>query len=86
VHNDLGEVIVGLHLSGDLRPGVVSLPKGLWNRHTRNGAVSNALVPDWVSAVSGGACFNDARVEVSRHDDAAPLGAEQAGTQRRTSP
>jgi anaerobic selenocysteine-containing dehydrogenase len=86
VHNDLGEVIVGLHLSGDLRPGVVSLPKGLWNRHTRNGSVSNALVPDWVSAVSGGACFNDARVEVSRHDDAAPLGAAQAGAQRRTSP
>ncbi len=74
VHNDLGEVIVAVRLSADLRPGVVSLPKGLWNRHTRNGSVSNALVPDWVSAVSGGACFNDARVEVSRHVEA-PAGA-----------
>jgi anaerobic selenocysteine-containing dehydrogenase len=80
VHNDLGEVIVALRLSADLRPGVVSLPKGLWNRHTRNGSVSNALVPDWISAVSGGACFNDARVEVSRHD---ATGRDDASTAAR---
>jgi len=43
---------------------VVYLPKGIWNRHTKNGRVGTALVPDTVSAVSGGACFNDARVEV----------------------
>jgi anaerobic selenocysteine-containing dehydrogenase len=64
VHNDLGEVVVPLRLNRDVRPGVVFLPKGLWNRHTRNGAVSTAVSPDHVTAVSGGACFNDARVEV----------------------
>jgi len=64
VHNDLGEVVVPLRLNPDVRPGVVYLPKGIWNRHTKNGRVGTALVPDTVSAVSGGACFNDARVEV----------------------
>jgi anaerobic selenocysteine-containing dehydrogenase len=66
VHNDLGEVVVRMRVSTDMRPGVVSLPKGIWNRHTKNGAVGNALVPDTVSAIAGGACFNDARVEVDR--------------------
>jgi anaerobic selenocysteine-containing dehydrogenase len=65
VHNRLGEVRVRLRVSDALRPGVVYLPKGIWNRHTRNGRAGTALVPDAVSAVSGGACFNDARVEVS---------------------
>lgn len=65
VHNDLGEVRVRLRLNDALRPGVVYLPKGIWNRHTKNGSVGTALVPDTISAISGGACFNDARVEVS---------------------
>jgi anaerobic selenocysteine-containing dehydrogenase len=55
---------VPLRLNAGLRPGVVNIPKGLWNRHTRNGAVATALVPDEISEISGGACFNDARVEV----------------------
>ncbi len=65
VHNGLGEVRVPLRVSKALRPGVVYLPKGLWNRHTRNGRVGTALVPDLVSPISGGACYNDCRVEVS---------------------
>jgi anaerobic selenocysteine-containing dehydrogenase len=65
VHNGLGEVRVPLRVSKALRPGVVYLPKGLWNRHTRNGRVGTALVPDFVSPISGGACYNDCRVEVS---------------------
>jgi anaerobic selenocysteine-containing dehydrogenase len=65
VHNPLGEVRVRLRINRSLRRGVVYLPKGIWNRHTRNGSVGTSLVPDTVSAVSGGACFNDARVEVS---------------------
>ena len=64
VHNDLGEVRVRLRVHAGVRPGVIYLPKGIWNRHTKNGRVGTALVPDAISAVSGGACFNDARVEV----------------------
>jgi anaerobic selenocysteine-containing dehydrogenase len=65
VFNGLGEVRVALKLATTLRPGVVHLPKGIWNRHTRNGVVGTALVPDFISPISGGACFNDARVEVA---------------------
>jgi hypothetical protein len=43
----------------------VSLPKGLWRRSTRNGATATALAPDTLTDLGGGACFNDARVEVS---------------------
>ncbi len=42
----------------------VSLPKGLWARSTYNGATANALVPDTLTDIAGGACFNDARVQV----------------------
>ncbi len=50
-----------------MRPGRVELPKGLWSHHTANGATANALVPDTLTDLGGGACFNDARVEVERH-------------------
>jgi hypothetical protein len=43
----------------------VCLPKGLWRRTTRNGVTGTALVPDTLSDIAGGACFNDARVQVS---------------------
>jgi anaerobic selenocysteine-containing dehydrogenase len=64
VYNDLGEVCVGLRLTDDVRPGVVCLPKGLWRASTANGSTATALVPDDLTDIGGGACFNDARVEV----------------------
>jgi anaerobic selenocysteine-containing dehydrogenase len=68
VHNGLGEVHCRAHHSRAMRPGVVELPKGLWARHTANGATANALAPDTLADLGGGACFNDARVEVERLD------------------
>ncbi len=66
IFNRLGEVHCGLKLDDRLKPGVVSLAKGIWRRATLNGSVGNSLVPDSVTPVSGGACFNDARVQVAR--------------------
>jgi len=66
VFNDLGEVLLRARVSPSVRPGVVVIPKGLWSRHTLNGATSNALSPDSLSDIGGGACFNDARVDVRR--------------------
>ncbi len=66
VWNELGEVRVTAAISRDLRPGVALLPKGLWRHHTANGATSNALCPDTVADLGGGACYNDARVQVAR--------------------
>jgi anaerobic selenocysteine-containing dehydrogenase len=64
IFNALGEVVCGLHLDARIKPGVVSLAKGIWRRATLNGSVGNALVPDTLTPVSGGACFNDTRVQV----------------------
>ncbi len=49
-----------------MKPGTVGLPKGLWRKSTMNGATANALVADSPTDLGGGACFNDARVEVTR--------------------
>jgi anaerobic selenocysteine-containing dehydrogenase len=63
--NELGEVHCTLAVSASVRPGTVSLPKGLWRRATRNGVTGTALVPDSLTDIGGGACFNDARVQVA---------------------
>lgn len=64
--NDLGEVVCAVRVTDEIRPGVVSLPKGLWLRHTQNRATATALAPDTLTDLGGGACFNDARVQVAR--------------------
>ena len=65
VFNELGEVHCTLSVLPTIRPGTVSLPKGLWRRSTRNGYTGTALVPDTLTDLGGGACFNDARVQVA---------------------
>ena len=65
IFNELGEVHCTLHVIPAIRPGTVSLPKGLWRRSTRNNQTTTALVPDTLTDLGGGACFNDARVQVA---------------------
>jgi anaerobic selenocysteine-containing dehydrogenase len=66
VFNDRAEVEMPVLLDGDLLPGICSIPKGLWRHSSPSGLTANALVPDDLSDLAGGACFNDARVEVRR--------------------
>ncbi len=66
VFNGLGEVRCHVQVGSWVRPGTVSLPKGLWRRHTANGYTANALAPDSLTDLGGGACFNDARVQVEK--------------------
>ncbi|HWI18482.1 MAG TPA: molybdopterin-dependent oxidoreductase, partial [Vicinamibacterales bacterium] len=66
VWNALGEMKIQARLTPLVKRGIVSTPKGLWRRSTANGYTSNTLVPDTLSDLGGGACFNDARVEVER--------------------
>jgi anaerobic selenocysteine-containing dehydrogenase len=68
IYNTLGEVRCRATVGTGICRGTVSLPKGLWRRHTANGSTANALAPDTISDLGGGACFNDARVEVERVD------------------
>jgi len=81
VFNALGEVRCNAGLGNWIRRGTVSLSKGLWRKHTANGYTGTSLVPDALTDVGGGACFNDARVQVSRHSAA---GGRQEIAGRRT--
>ena len=74
VFNDLGEVQCALAVQPDVRPGLVSLPKGLWRKSTWNQATGNALVPDTLTDLGAGACFNDARVEVAKLEQRSAAG------------
>jgi anaerobic selenocysteine-containing dehydrogenase len=65
VFNRLGEVRCRLQIGSWIRPGTAVLPKGLWRKHTANGYTANALAPDTLTDLGGGACFNDARVQVA---------------------
>jgi anaerobic selenocysteine-containing dehydrogenase len=64
IFNELGEVHCEASITPEIRPGTLSLPKGLWAKSTFNGATANALVPDTLTDIAGGACFNDARVQI----------------------
>jgi anaerobic selenocysteine-containing dehydrogenase len=66
IFNALGAVTMTARVTPLVRPGTVVIPKGLWRRHTVNGLTSNTLVPDTLADLGGGACFNDARVQVER--------------------
>ena len=66
VFNELGEVQCAVKIEATIREGTVSLPKGLWRKSTWNQLTSNALVPDSLTDLGAGACFNDARVQVAK--------------------
>jgi anaerobic selenocysteine-containing dehydrogenase len=65
VFNGLGELQCPANVTADVRRGTVSFSKGVWRKNTFNGSTSNALVPDSLTDLGGGACFNDARVQVA---------------------
>jgi anaerobic selenocysteine-containing dehydrogenase len=82
IFNALGEVRCGLQVGTWVRPGTVVLPKGLWRKHTANGFTANALAPDSLTDLGGGACFNDARVDVRRASGSDNSSANGQGTGR----
>lgn len=65
IWNDLGEVFLPLRITAAVRPGVVSSEKGAWLRTSANGQTVSALAPAHKADLADGACYNDARVEVS---------------------
>lgn len=66
VHNDRASISTTVRVDSSLRVGVASMPKGSWCRDFAEGITANALVPDTLSDLADGACFNDTRVEVTR--------------------
>jgi anaerobic selenocysteine-containing dehydrogenase len=68
VWNELGEVHLPLLVTDVIPPGVVCSLKGAWLRTSDNGQTISALCPAHHADIAGGACYNDARVEVSALD------------------
>jgi anaerobic selenocysteine-containing dehydrogenase len=66
VFNSLGEVRCTARVSAALRSGVAMLPKGIWRHNTASATTATALAPDSLTDLGGGACFNDARVQIER--------------------
>ncbi|HJZ11276.1 MAG TPA: molybdopterin dinucleotide binding domain-containing protein, partial [Acidobacteriota bacterium] len=64
VYNEFGEVHCRLRIRNEVRAGVAVLPKGAWRKASLNGFTATALAPDTLGT-AGGACFNDARVEIA---------------------
>lgn len=64
VFNTLGEVHCHLKVTNRMAQGSALMPKGAWRKSSLNAMTSTALCPDHVEITAGGACFNDARVEI----------------------
>jgi anaerobic selenocysteine-containing dehydrogenase len=64
VFNEQGSLTCPAHVDATQRRGTVSIPKGVWLRNTREGRGANALISAGRTVVSGGAVYNDARVQV----------------------
>ena len=64
--NALAEVRLPVRITPFVRQGTVAMPKGIWRRNVVNRLTSNALVPDSLTDLGGGACFNDARVQIEK--------------------
>jgi anaerobic selenocysteine-containing dehydrogenase len=65
VWNDLGAVILPLHITDAVSPGVVASEKGAWLATSLTGQTISALVSaDDRADLAEGACYNDTGVEV----------------------
>ena len=70
VANRQGSIVVPLEVGADVRPGVAVMSKGVWLRnHGADGDGEvwgvNVLTPATADPLAGGACFNDATVDVT---------------------
>ncbi len=65
VFNERAEVHCVATINRSIRPGVAYIPKGTWDHNTLSGNTANALVPDSLTDIAGGACFNDTRVQIA---------------------
>jgi anaerobic selenocysteine-containing dehydrogenase len=64
VRSPTGRLRARARIDASLRPGVCAVPKGAWLRNCPSDANANALIASTVTAISGGATYNDTRVEV----------------------
>jgi anaerobic selenocysteine-containing dehydrogenase len=66
VSNDRASIDVRCRVGADVRTGVCWMGKGFWPRDFPGGMSANSLCPASSESTTGGACFNDTYVEVTR--------------------
>lgn len=66
VANDRGELRLRARLTGRVRPGVVAIPFGWWDRQHPDRCAANTLTSDRLADAGGGIAFSDTLVEVRR--------------------
>lgn len=64
VFNELAEVLLPLKINVAIKRSTLYTPKGAWLKGNVN--TINALIPGHKADLSGGACYNDARVSVEK--------------------
>lgn len=64
VHNDRASLTLTARFSGRVRPGVVAIPFGWWQRQHGDGRTANALTNDTEADIGGGVAFSDTLVQV----------------------
>lgn len=64
IFNDQADVIMLLSVSDRIRSTTLFVPKGGWIKNSQTGQTINALVPGHKADIAGGACYNDATVNV----------------------
>lgn len=64
LYNDQGEVVLPLEVSSSIRTDTVYVPKGAWLRSSESGQTINVLIPGHKADIAGGACYNDAQVDI----------------------
>ncbi|MFT4822239.1 MAG: anaerobic selenocysteine-containing dehydrogenase [Halioglobus sp.] len=64
IFNEQGNVIMPVAVSDKIRSSTLYVPKGAWLKSSRTGQTVNALIPGHKADIAGGACYNDATVNV----------------------
>lgn len=65
VHNDRGELHLPVRITERLRPGVVAIPWGWWQRHHGDGPGVNALTNPALTDWGGGVAYSDTLVSIT---------------------
>ena len=63
--NELGDVVLSLRTTPEVRTGTVFVAKGSWLRTSETGQTINALIPGHRADLGDGACYNDTQVDVT---------------------
>ena len=66
--NDRAELVLPVHVTERLRPGVVAVPWGWWRHQHGDGPTANSLTNDTITDWGGGVAYSSTLVAVAPVD------------------